>query len=82
MSGTFRFGEFELDTAAYALRRAGERIRLEKLPMELLILLVERAGTLLDRRDIRVSLWGSHVFVETRLRNQHRRSQDPAGAWR
>ncbi len=64
MSASFRFGEFELDTAAYALSRAGERIRLEKMPMELLILLVARAGTLLDRRDIRASLWGSHVFVE------------------
>src|SRR5580765_4676252 len=64
MSGSFRFGEFELDTAAYALSRAGERIRLEKMPMELLILLVARAGTLLDRRDIQASLWGSDVFVE------------------
>lgn len=64
MSGTFRFGEFELDTAAYALSRAGERIRLEKLPMELLMLLVARAGTLLERREIQASLWGSDVFVE------------------
>jgi DNA-binding winged helix-turn-helix (wHTH) protein len=64
MSGSFRFGEFELDTAVYSLSRAGERIRLEKMPMELLILMVERAGTLLDRREIQASLWGSDVFVE------------------
>ena len=73
MSGSFRSGEFELDTAAYALWRAGGRIRLEKMPMELLILLVARAGTLLDRRDIQASLWGSDVFVDT-IRAQHRRS--------
>jgi DNA-binding winged helix-turn-helix (wHTH) protein len=64
MSASFRFGEFELDVAAYALWRAGERIKLEKIPMELLILLVGRAGTLADRRTIQASLWGSDVFVE------------------
>ena len=36
MSGGFRFGEFELDVAAYTLRRTGQRIKLEKIPMELL----------------------------------------------
>jgi DNA-binding winged helix-turn-helix (wHTH) protein len=64
MSGSFRFGEFHLDIAAYALSRAGKRIRLEKMPMELLILLVGNAGTLVDRSTIQAALWGSDVFVE------------------
>jgi len=64
MSGSFRFGEFHLDIAAYALSRAGTRIKLEKLPMELLILLVRSAGTLVDRRTIQAALWDSDVFVE------------------
>jgi hypothetical protein len=34
MSASFRVGEFDLDVAAYALRRTGERIKLEKIPME------------------------------------------------
>ena len=44
--GCIRFGEFDLDPAAYVLRRAGERIRLERIPMEVLILLVQSAGNL------------------------------------
>jgi DNA-binding winged helix-turn-helix (wHTH) protein len=64
MSGCFRFGEFELDLAAYALRRDGERIKLERIPMEALILLVERPGVLVGRSQIQAALWGADVFVE------------------
>ena len=64
MSGRFRFGEFEVDLAAYALRRGSDRIKLEKIPMEVLILLVERAGALVGRTQIQSALWGRDVFVE------------------
>jgi DNA-binding winged helix-turn-helix (wHTH) protein len=64
MSGGFRFGEFELDVAAYALRRAGQRIKLEKIPMEALVLLVRNAGILVNRTEIHAALWGSDVFVD------------------
>jgi DNA-binding winged helix-turn-helix (wHTH) protein len=64
MSGCFRFGEFELDLAAYALRRTRKPIKLEKIPMEVLILLVENAGALVGREHIRAALWGADVFVE------------------
>lgn len=64
MSGSFRFGVFTLDHAAYALFRAGERIKLEKIPMEMLILFVGSAGTLVDRGTIQAALWGSDVFLE------------------
>jgi len=37
-----KFDEFELDCNRYELLRAGRRIKLEKLPMELLILLIEK----------------------------------------
>jgi DNA-binding winged helix-turn-helix (wHTH) protein len=64
MPGRFRFGEFELDLDAYVLRLRDERIRLEKIPMELLILLVRNAGTLVPRGKIQSALWGPDVFVE------------------
>ena len=64
MSGCFRFAGFELDLAAYELRERGERVRLEKLPMEVLILLVRDAGTLVGRRDIQAALWQPGVFVD------------------
>ena len=64
MSATFRFGEFELDVAAYTLQRRGQRIKLEKIPMEVLVLLVRRPGILVNRAEIQAALWGSDVFVE------------------
>ena len=47
-----RFGDFELDAAAYELRRRGRRVRLERLAMDLLILLVDRRDQLVTRSEI------------------------------
>jgi TolB-like protein/DNA-binding winged helix-turn-helix (wHTH) protein/Flp pilus assembly protein TadD len=56
--------EVELDLARYELRRGGRVERLEKLPMELLILLAERRGSLVSRAEIVERLWGKDVFVD------------------
>jgi TolB-like protein/DNA-binding winged helix-turn-helix (wHTH) protein/Flp pilus assembly protein TadD len=61
---TIRFRDVELDVAAYELRRGGRRVRLERQPMDLLILLVERRGQLVSRSDIVERLWGKDVFVD------------------
>jgi TolB-like protein/DNA-binding winged helix-turn-helix (wHTH) protein/Flp pilus assembly protein TadD len=61
---TFRFHEFELDVAAYELRREGRPVRLERQPMDLLILLVERRSQLVSRSDIITRLWPKDVFVD------------------
>jgi len=64
VGGTFRFGEFELDVAAFTLRREGIPVRLEKIPMEVLVLLVEGAGSLVARESIHAALWGPDVFLD------------------
>ena len=61
---TFRFRDFELDVAAYELRRNGRPIRLERQPMDVLIMLIERRGMLVSRNDIVDRLWGRDVFVD------------------
>jgi DNA-binding winged helix-turn-helix (wHTH) protein len=61
-----RFDQFELDLNCYELRRSGRVIKLEKLPMELLILLAEAQGQLVKREQIIQRLWGDNVFVDTR----------------
>ena len=60
-----RFGEFELDFHGYELRRSGRALKLERIPMELLILLVQNPGMLVTREVIAEKLWGKDVFVET-----------------
>jgi TolB-like protein/DNA-binding winged helix-turn-helix (wHTH) protein/Flp pilus assembly protein TadD len=60
----FRFGEFELHLDAYELRRAGAPVRLERQPMDLLILLVQQRGRLVTRAEIIDRIWGKDVFVD------------------
>jgi TolB-like protein/DNA-binding winged helix-turn-helix (wHTH) protein/tetratricopeptide (TPR) repeat protein len=62
--GVVRFGEFELDLAAYELRRHGRRVKLGRQPMDLLILLVQRPRQLVTRAEIAERLWGPDVFVD------------------
>jgi TolB-like protein/DNA-binding winged helix-turn-helix (wHTH) protein/Tfp pilus assembly protein PilF len=59
------FGEFRLDCDAFELWRNGSSIKLERKPMELLILLAKSEGNLVTRAEIIGRLWGSGVFVDT-----------------
>jgi DNA-binding winged helix-turn-helix (wHTH) protein/tetratricopeptide (TPR) repeat protein len=57
--------DIELDLGRYELRRSGQRVKLEKKPMELLIFLVGRRDQLVSRDDIVKKLWRSHLFIDT-----------------
>ncbi|HXM10486.1 MAG TPA: winged helix-turn-helix domain-containing protein [Terriglobales bacterium] len=61
----FEFGEFKLDCDRFELYRDGRGLKLERKPMELLILLVARNGHLVTRTEIAERLWGREVFVDT-----------------
>jgi predicted ATPase/DNA-binding winged helix-turn-helix (wHTH) protein len=60
----YRFGEFEVDAAAYCLRRGAERLRLSGQPMDLLLLLLERRQELVSHDEIARRLWGPDVFTD------------------
>jgi TolB-like protein/DNA-binding winged helix-turn-helix (wHTH) protein len=61
----FRFDEFELDAESSELRRSGHHVKLERIPMQLLILLLENPGRVVSREAIVERLWGANVFVES-----------------
>ena len=63
-TGVIKFEEFELDCARYELRRRGHTLKLEKIPMELLMLLATAEGRLVSREEIEERLWGNGVFVD------------------
>jgi tetratricopeptide (TPR) repeat protein/DNA-binding winged helix-turn-helix (wHTH) protein/TolB-like protein len=64
--GTVKLSDnLELDRRAYELRRAGEPLKLSRIPMELLFLLVERRGELVTRDEIVERIWGKDVFLDT-----------------
>jgi len=59
-----KFGEFEVDERAGAIRRAGTRIKLQDLPFRLLVVLLRRPGEVVTREELRAELWGSETFVD------------------
>ena len=58
-------GEVEVDLGRYELRRFGQRIKIEKKPMELLIFLLGRREQMVSREDIVKKLWRSDLFIDT-----------------
>jgi predicted ATPase/DNA-binding winged helix-turn-helix (wHTH) protein len=63
-SVTYRFGEFEVNQTAYELRRNGQRIRLARQPMDLLLLLLEHRHELVSNQCIAKQLWAPDVFLD------------------
>ena len=66
ISEPIRFGDdLELDAHSYQLRRAGRLLKLERIPMELLLLLIEQRGQLVTREQIIERVWRKDVFLDT-----------------
>ena len=61
----YRFGVFELNPATFELRRNSHIVKIERIPMELLILLLESESRVVSRHEIVNRLWGESVFVDT-----------------
>lgn len=61
----FEFGGFKVDCDRFELSRSGRTLKLERKPMELLILLAAGNGHLITRTEIIARLWDSEVFVDT-----------------
>jgi TolB-like protein/Tfp pilus assembly protein PilF len=60
----FRFDAFELDRDNFQLRNSGQSVRLQKVPLELLLLLAEKEGQLVTRAEITERVWGKDVFLD------------------
>src|ERR1700739_1708850 len=61
---TVRFGQFELDLRTRQLTKNGAKIRLSQQPIQVLSLLLENAGEIVTREELRRRLWSSDVFVD------------------
>src|SRR5579862_9651322 len=61
----FHFEDFVLDRGAYELRRDGVPVSLQRIPLELLCLLIERRGNLVTREEIIERVWGKGVFLDS-----------------
>src|ERR1700733_3989327 len=59
-----RFANFEVDLRAGELRREGSRGRLQEQPFLLLTVLLEFAGEVVTREELRKRLWAKDTFVD------------------
>ena len=81
----FCFDDFQLDFTRFQLFRQGKPLRLEGLPLQLLMFLVENKGQLVTREQISAALWSKDVFVDvdqginTAIRKIRRALGDDAG---
>lgn len=66
LSGSIlQFGDFQLDCGRFELSHKGHPLRVERKPMELLILLASCDGQMVTREEIAERLWSNEVFVDT-----------------
>src|SRR5690348_1993562 len=59
----WRFGQFEIDLSTGELRKSGLRMHIQDQPLKILGALLERAGELVTREELRERLWPSETFV-------------------
>jgi DNA-binding winged helix-turn-helix (wHTH) protein len=66
---TVRFGPFALDAAARRLTREGREVHLPPKAFDLLVLLVERRPSVVDKATLRERLWPDTHVVDASLGN-------------
>jgi TolB-like protein/DNA-binding winged helix-turn-helix (wHTH) protein len=59
-----RFDIFDLDLRAGELRKHGVKLRLQGQPLQVLAILLESAGNLVTREELRSRLWPADTFVD------------------
>jgi DNA-binding winged helix-turn-helix (wHTH) protein/TolB-like protein len=60
----FRFGIFEFDRASRELRRDDILVRLQSQPAQVLGCLLDRAGQVVSREELRQAVWRDDTFVD------------------
>lgn len=60
----YRFGIFEFDRSSRELRRDGALVRLQSQPAQVLGCLLEHAGQVVSRDELRQAVWQDHTFVD------------------
>jgi DNA-binding winged helix-turn-helix (wHTH) protein len=59
-----RFGSFEVSFASREVRKHGVRVRLPGQPFDILAILLEHAGDVVTREELRQRLWPADTFVD------------------
>jgi DNA-binding winged helix-turn-helix (wHTH) protein len=67
---TLRFGPFRILRSQRILLEGERQVRLSSRAFEVLLVLIDRAGEVVDKRDLIAAVWPNTVVEETNLRVQ------------
>ncbi len=62
--GVIRFPPFEVDLRTRELKKNGVKVKLQNQPFQILQMLLERAGEVITREEIRSRIWQADTFVD------------------
>src|SRR5437763_16328053 len=75
-----RFGMFDVDLRSGELRRNGVDVRIQVQPLRVLGLLLERAGEIVTREELRERLWPTEIVdFDHSLNTAIRKLREPLG---
>ena len=60
----YRFGPFQVNCVSGELWKNGNRVKLQEQPFRLLVILLENAGEVVTRDDLRHRIWRDDTFVD------------------
>jgi len=60
----YRFGTAEFDEARFELRVGGQRVEIQRRPLEVLSLLLRRAGEVVTREELQKTVWDNRPTVD------------------
>ena len=58
------FAEFQLDPRAGELFRSGQKVKIQERPFQVLSILLQHAGELVTREELRQRIWPADTFVD------------------
>jgi len=63
-NAVYQFGQFEVNAASGELFKNGRRVKLQEQPFRLLVVLLEKAGDIVTREELRSRIWPEDTFVD------------------
>ena len=60
----YRFDMFEVSVSLGVLRQAGTRVKVQELPFQMLLILLERRGEVVSKEELGKRLWDTRTYVE------------------
>lgn len=64
LGSLYRFGPFQVNALSGELLKDGNRIKLQEQPFRLLVVLLENAGEIVTRAELRNRIWREDTFVD------------------